>query len=159
MTRHSSSIKIFLLLILLLNFISVGADDDVSEGIGGNFNFGYAHNLKNNDDAYSIDFNYTWLLVTVSAGVRSWSKNDGLELYGAYGLSFVNIVALQLGFSSESNLIYRIALNPIIPDLSYPSEDKRKWGFRKGLSVNIFFESSFERDPDMVMGIGLGLIF
>ncbi len=159
MTRHSSSIKIFLLLILLLNFISVGANDDASDGIGGNFNFGFAHNLKDNDNAYSLDFNYTWLLATASAGVRSWSKNDDLELYGAYGLSFGNIVALQLGFSSESNLIYRIAFNPIIPDLSYPSGNKRKWGFRKGLSVNLFFESSFEREPDMVIGIGIGLIF
>lgn len=159
MTRHSSSIKIFLLLILLSNFISVGAEDDWSDAMGGNFNFGYAYNLKNYDNAYSLDFNYTWVLVTASAGVRSWSKSDDLEFYGAYGFSFLNVVALQLGYSSESNLIYRIALNPIIPDLSYPSGNKRYWGFRKGLSVNIFFEGSFEREPEMVIGIGIGLVF
>jgi hypothetical protein len=159
MTRHNSSIKIFLFLILLLNFISVGADDGKSDAIGGNFNFGFVHNLKDNDNAYSLDFNYTWFLVTASAGVRSWSKKDDLELYVAYGFSFANIVALQLGFSSDSNLIYRIAFNPIIPDISYPSGYERKWGFRKGLSVNLFFESSFEREPDMLIGIGLGLIF
>jgi hypothetical protein len=154
-----SSIVLFL---LSFTFFAAKADEKEywSECFGGNINGGYSYNLKNHDNAYTVDANYTTVFATGSLGVRFWSKKSNPEYYGAWGFGFFNLAVFQIGYSSVSNLIYRIVSNPIVTTFSYPSSDQGRWfGFRRGLSVNLFFEGTFDRDPKRVVGLSIGLIF
>ena len=144
--------------IFFFNFDNIKADN-FDRAAGLNANYGIAYDLKKHETGQSLDFNLTFLFVSSSCGIRYWSETSSTELYGSLGFGFLNLATIQIGYSSDTYLIYRIVSNPIIPSLVYP-DHKDKWGvFRKGISVNLFFEGTFEHNPEMKAGLSIGIIY
>lgn len=155
MLTKIKNIAITFLLVICIHTIAFA--DNYDSVLGHTLNVGSVCKYEANEIGLSLDYNYTNWFYNGNLGYKYFSESELHQPYISIGLGVFSFFQVQIGYSYEAEVIYRIQSIPIIPTGSFPAHSSVF--FRSGLSVLVFYEGSFSLPNQNTFGLAIGIVF